>query len=104
SLARRGENALLTVNVEVAGDDTVADLLDGITSRIGELRPAAIVLLDPAPTGTYRVHSPMPPSHFEHAVSRAALRIRAGALEKVLLAREVDVHAPIEHEPSAVLG
>ena len=31
-------------------------------------------------------------------------RIRQGELEKVVLAREVDVHAPAPHDPGAVLG
>jgi salicylate biosynthesis isochorismate synthase len=31
-------------------------------------------------------------------------RIRAGELEKVVLAREVEVHAPADHDPAAVLG
>ena len=46
----------------------------------------------------------MPPSHYEEAVARAVQRIRAGELEKVVLAREVEVHAPIDHDPGAVLG
>ena len=36
----------------------------------------------------------MPPEHYEAAVARAVERIRAGALEKIVLAREVQVHAP----------
>jgi salicylate biosynthesis isochorismate synthase/menaquinone-specific isochorismate synthase len=46
----------------------------------------------------------MPPSHYEEAVARAVERIRAGGLEKVVLAREVDVHAPAAHDPAAILG
>ena len=46
----------------------------------------------------------MPPSHYEEAVARAVERIRAGELEKVVLAREVEVHAPVAHDPAAVLG
>ena len=48
----------------------------------------------PRPSGAYEVRSPMPPSHYEEAVARAVQRIRAGELEKVVLAREVEVHAP----------
>jgi len=54
--------------------------------------------------GVYRVLSPMPPSHYEEAVARAVERIRAAELEKVVLAREVEVHAPVDHDPAAVLG
>jgi salicylate biosynthesis isochorismate synthase/menaquinone-specific isochorismate synthase len=37
-------------------------------------------------------------------VARAVERIRAGALDKVVLAREVQVHAPRAHDPAAVIG
>src|SRR5207245_1761425 len=46
----------------------------------------------------------MPPSHYEQAVAEAVRRIRGGGLEKIVLAREVLVHAPAEHDPAAVLG
>jgi salicylate biosynthesis isochorismate synthase len=61
-------------------------------------------MLDPSPTGRYRVHSPMPPAHYEHAVAAAVTRIRAGALEKVVLARELEAHAPRAHDPAAIMG
>jgi isochorismate synthase len=104
SLARRGDRVTLTVNVEVAPDDTPADLEARAGRRLAELRRAALPLLDPAPAGTYRVLSPMPPSHYEEAVARAVQRIRAGELEKIVLARDVEVHAPIDHDTGAVLG
>jgi salicylate biosynthesis isochorismate synthase/menaquinone-specific isochorismate synthase len=46
----------------------------------------------------------MPPEHYEGAVARGVERIRAGALDKVVLAREVQVHAPTDHDPAAILG
>jgi salicylate biosynthesis isochorismate synthase/menaquinone-specific isochorismate synthase len=46
----------------------------------------------------------MAPEHYESAVGRAVERIRAGELEKVVLAREVDVHAPAAHDVAAVFG
>ena len=46
----------------------------------------------------------MPPEHYEGAVARAVEQIRAGALKKVVLAREVQVHAPRVHDAPAVLG
>ncbi|HET9074451.1 MAG TPA: isochorismate synthase [Solirubrobacteraceae bacterium] len=46
----------------------------------------------------------MPPAHHEEAVARAVQRIRAGELSKIVLAREVRVHAPVDHDPGAVLG
>ena len=51
-------------------------------------------LLDPAPVGRFRVDSVAPPEHYEAAVARAVERIRAGAFEKIVLAREVTVQAP----------
>jgi salicylate biosynthesis isochorismate synthase/menaquinone-specific isochorismate synthase len=46
----------------------------------------------------------MPPVHYEEAVARAVQRIRAGELQKIVLAREVEVRAPVEHDPPAILG
>jgi len=104
SLARRAGEGWLTVNVEVAADDTVAGLMTRVERRLGELRTEPLPLLDPAPTGHYDVVSPMPPSHYEEAVAHAVQRIRGGDLEKIVLAREVEVHAPRAHDPAAVLG
>ena len=61
-------------------------------------------LLDPDPVERTRVASAAPPSHYEQAVERAVERIRAGELEKVVLAREVRAHAPAAHDPAAVFG
>src|SRR5207302_2197543 len=41
---------------------------------------------------------------YEENVARAVPRIRAGGLEKVVVAREVAVHAPLDHDPAALLG
>jgi salicylate biosynthesis isochorismate synthase len=104
SLARRGRRTWLTVNVEVAPDDDPGRLLAAVEQRLASLRDAPLPLLDPAPIGRYEVVSAMPPAHYEQAVQRAVQRIREGELEKVVLAREVDVHAPAPHDPGAVLG
>jgi isochorismate synthase len=104
SFARQADATWLTVNVAASPDDTEDDLLARVQQRLSELRAAPLPLLDPAPAGVYDVRSAMPPSHYEEAVARAVQRIRAGELEKVVLAREVEVHAPIAHDPAAVLG
>jgi isochorismate synthase len=104
ALARRDGVCRLTVTAEVAPDDTLEELGAGVRRRLAELREVPLPLLDPAPTGGYRVLSPMPPSHYEEAVARAVQRIRAGELEKIVLAREVEVHAPVDHDPAAVIG
>jgi salicylate biosynthesis isochorismate synthase/menaquinone-specific isochorismate synthase len=61
-------------------------------------------LLDPAPAGRFQIASAMPPEHYEAAVSRAVELIRCGQMEKIVLAREVQVHAPSDHEAAAVFG
>jgi len=104
TLARRHDQVWVTLNLEVAPDDAPEDLAARAARRLGELAPATPPLFDPSPTGTHRVLSPMPPSHFEEAVARAVQRIRGGELEKVVLAREVEVHAPRAYDPAALLG
>jgi isochorismate synthase len=104
SFARRDGAGTMTVNIDVGPDDTLAELSSRVELRLGELRTRPLPLLDPAPTGAYRVISPIPASHYEEAVARAVDRIRAAALEKIVLAREVQVHAPVDHDPGAVLG
>ncbi len=81
ALARRGADVRLTVNVLVAPDDTAEEVADRVAARVADLRASSLPLLDPAPTGRYRVLSPMPPSHYEEAVARGVERIRAGELE-----------------------
>jgi salicylate biosynthesis isochorismate synthase len=104
SLTRQGGARALTLNLDVAPDDTLEGLMKRAGRRLAELETSPLPLLDPAPTGRYEVASPMPPAHFEEAVAQAVQRIRAGELEKVVLAREVEVHAPVDHDPAAVLG
>jgi isochorismate synthase len=102
SFARSGAETWITVNVAVLkGDDPVAHR-DRIDQRLADLQEQPLPYLDPAPTGRFQVHSAMPPSHYEGAVARAVERIQAGELEKVVLAREVEVEAPSDHDPAAV--
>jgi len=72
--------------------------------RLAELRDEPLPLLDPAPMGRYQVASAMPPEHYESAVASAVRLIERGEIEKVVLAREVQVHAPREYDPAAVFG
>jgi isochorismate synthase len=104
SVARRAGRAALTLNLEAAPDDTLEDLLGRAARRLSELRCPPLPLLDPAPAGNFAVVSPMPPSHYEQAVASAVKRIRAGELDKIVLARDVEVRAPAAHDPAAVLG
>jgi salicylate biosynthesis isochorismate synthase/menaquinone-specific isochorismate synthase len=104
AIARRGDDVRLTLAALAAPDDTVDDLRARLEARLAELRTAPLPLLDPAPAERARVNSVMPAAHYEAAVARGVERIRAGALSKVVLAREVEVHAPADHDPAAVLG
>lgn len=105
ALSRRGDQTWLTATAAVTADDTAGDVLARIGRRLEHLRrDATLPLLDPAPTGRYVVSSPLAPAHFESAVARAVERIRGGEMEKIVLAREVQVQAPLAHDPAAVLG
>ncbi|MBO0769341.1 MAG: isochorismate synthase [Solirubrobacterales bacterium] len=104
ALCRGGDATWLTLNGAVSADDTQETVLTRMRTRLSEAQERPLPLLDPAPTGTYRVHSVMAPAHHEEAVARAVQRIRGGELEKVVLAREVRVDAPRNHDPAAVIG
>lgn len=104
SLARRGGQVLMTVAALARPDDLPDQLMDAIERRLASLRPGPIGLLDPDPAVRARVYGTMPAEHYEEAVARAVQRIRAGELEKVVLAREVRVDAPEAHDPGAVFG
>ncbi len=104
ALARRGDEVLLTVAALACADDTADGLLHRVQRRLGELRSVALPLLDPDPVGRYTVAATAPPEHYEGAVARAVERIRAEEIEKIVLAREVQVHAPAPHDVAAVYG
>jgi salicylate biosynthesis isochorismate synthase/menaquinone-specific isochorismate synthase len=94
----------MMLNALLAPDDTPEDTLARLERRLGELQERSLPLLDPAPAGRFRVVSAMPPEHYEAAVERATELIGRGEFEKIVLAREVQVHAPRPYEPAAVLG
>jgi menaquinone-specific isochorismate synthase len=102
---RGGERLVaLTLTACAAPDDVPEQLLRRLLARVAELREAPLPLLDPAPTGRFQVSSVMPPEHYEQAVARGVAAIRDGALEKIVLAREVLVRAPQPHDAAAVFG
>ena len=104
SLAREGERVTMSVAALVQPDDDTEQRLEGLLARLTELREMPLPLLDPAPAGRFEIVSAMPPEHYEQAVARAVELIRAGRMSKIVLAREVQVHAPRDHSPAAVLG
>lgn len=104
ALARGGEDVRLTLAALVGPDDTAEGIADRLAARAAALVLAPLPLLDPAPAGRFRIDSVAPPEHYEAAVARAVERIRAGAFEKIVLAREVTVQAPTAHDAAAVFG
>lgn len=104
ALARRGGEVRMTLAALVRPDDDPAELAEALEARAESLRQAPLPLLDPDPTTPSRVVGSMPPEHYEHAVARAVERIRAGELDKIVLAREVQVRAGRPHDPAALLG
>jgi len=104
ALHRLGDEVRLTLAAVVAPDDRPEALLERLERRAANLREHALPLLDPDPAQRVRVVSAMPPEHYEEAVARAAERIASRALDKVVLAREVQVHAGAVHDAAAVLG
>ena len=104
ALARRGDDVRMTLCALVRPDDVAEDVLARLQARAEELWAADLPLLDPDPADRPTVVGAMPPEHYEGAVARAVERIRNGDLEKIVLAREVQVHAAADHDPAAVLG
>jgi salicylate biosynthesis isochorismate synthase len=108
AIVRRERHGELQVRMTLAAlarpDDVADELLARLERRLAQLCSRPLPLLDPAPTGRFQVASAMPPEHFEAAVSRAIELIGAGEMQKIVLAREVQVHAPREYDPAAVFG
>jgi isochorismate synthase len=108
NLARCERNGRLVVTMTLTAlvqpDDDPAGRLDRLLGRLDELRAEPLAMLDPFPTGRFEVISAMPPEHYEQAVARAVELIRAGRMRKIVLAREVQVHAPSAYDPAAIFG
>jgi salicylate biosynthesis isochorismate synthase/menaquinone-specific isochorismate synthase len=103
SFARGRGEARMTVAVAVDPGDGAEAPLDRARDRVDSLWPAPMPLLDPDPAVRPRVAGAAPAAHYEEAVQRAVERIRAGDLDKVVLAREVRVHASGPIDPAPIL-
>jgi salicylate biosynthesis isochorismate synthase len=103
SFARGRGEARMTVTVPVDSGDGVDGALDRARERVASLWPAPMPLLDPDPAVRPRVAGALPAAHYEEAVQRAVERIRSGDLDKVVLAREVRVHAAGAIDPAPIL-
>lgn len=104
AIARRGDDVRLTVAVGAAPDDVADELVARVRARVAKLRQSPPPLIDPAPSGRFRIASSAPPERYEAAVARAVEHIRAGDFQKIVLAREVLVEAPSPHDAAAVFG
>jgi len=104
SLARRGASTEMTLNALVGADADPEQLGERLAALAASLGSEALPLVDPDPAVAPRVHAATPPAHYEGAVARAVERIAAGELTKVVLAREVRVHAATPIDPGAVFG
>lgn len=104
SLARGGGEAALTACAVVDGDESPDAVVERAEGRLASLAERPMPLLDPDPVESPRVDAPAPPAHYESAVARAVERIRAGELEKVVLARQVRVHTGGPIDSGALFG
>src|SRR4051794_5324637 len=102
SILRRGEHAWLTLAAVV--DDEPDGVLERLEARLDSLQPASMPLIDPSPIQPARVAGAAPPEHYEGAVARAVELIERGDVKKVVLAREVRVHAAGPIDPAALFG
>jgi salicylate biosynthesis isochorismate synthase/menaquinone-specific isochorismate synthase len=100
-LRREGGRTLATLSV-VAGQGDEA--VERLRLRLLALRAEPLPMLDPHPSAGSVIASVTPPSAYESAVARAVERIKAGEMEKVVLAREVTVDAPAAHDSAALFG
>jgi isochorismate synthase len=102
ALSRHHGQARLTVCAAVEPDDAPGDAVRRACARLAGVGPGQMPVFDPEPVERARVAGAAPPAHYESAVARAVERIRAGELDKVVLAREVRVHAAGEIDPAPV--
>ncbi|HEX4467858.1 MAG TPA: chorismate-binding protein, partial [Solirubrobacteraceae bacterium] len=104
AFSRREGVVRMTLAVLTAADDIAEELLERLIERTRELREAELPLLDPAPVGRFQISSPLAPEHYEQAVARAKQMIVEGRFEKIVLSREVHVHAPAPYDAAAVFA
>jgi salicylate biosynthesis isochorismate synthase/menaquinone-specific isochorismate synthase len=102
SLVRSAGETFLTLTAIAGGNATA--VRERLERRLQSLSVEPLPMLDPSPTETRKISSVLPPRHYEDAVAAGVERIRAGDLEKVVLAREVTVEAGSAHDPAAVFG
>jgi len=96
--------ASITLNCVVTPGADPEDLSARAVARAESLAGRKPGLVDPDPAVGPEVESVLDPEVYEQAVAAAVERIRAGEIEKVVLAREVVVRAGKPHDPAALFG
>jgi menaquinone-specific isochorismate synthase len=97
SIARSEGRSFLTI-CAIAGNR--AD----VAGRLASLRTAPLTPPDPHPSASTSITGRYPPERYEQIVAAAVERIRAGAVDKVVLARQLTVEAPSAIDPATKLG
>ena len=103
-IARVEGQHLLTLSALTSAGGDPAEIRARLAARLSALRDPGLPPLDPDPAGASSVASVRPPASYEEAVAEGVRRIRAGGLEKVVLAREVTVTGSAAHSPAALFG
>ncbi|MCB0860549.1 MAG: chorismate-binding protein [Solirubrobacterales bacterium] len=94
----------LTVNLMAGPGAGHEELAAGALARVAGLVGADLPMIDPHPAVAPSIESVRSPDAYERSVGEAVGRIRAGEIEKVVLAREVVVRAGSAHDPAAIFG
>jgi salicylate biosynthesis isochorismate synthase/menaquinone-specific isochorismate synthase len=104
SILRRAGRAWLTVARVVQPGEAPDAAHQAMLARIQDIEPSSMPLIDPSPAQPARIAGAAPPEHYEGAVARAVELIKRGDVRKVVLAREVRVHAAQAIDAAAVFG
>jgi salicylate biosynthesis isochorismate synthase/menaquinone-specific isochorismate synthase len=104
SICRSGAETFLTVNAVVHPGEDPGAKAEALAARLAGLRSDPLPLLDPHPTSRVEIESVRTPEEFERSVATATVRIDAGEMSKVVLAREVLVTAGSAHDPASLFG
>lgn len=104
TIVRTGGRHLLTTCAVIGPTTDAASATRRLEARLHALQDRPLPPIDPHRSGSIDVASARPPAHYVEAVAEAVRRIRAGEVEKLVIAREVRVGAPSAHSPAALFG
>jgi isochorismate synthase len=104
SIARTADGSFLTVSAAIAPGADPDERLARLRGRLASLAESPLTPADPRPGAGRTVTGRHPPERYERIVAAAVERIRAGEVNKVVLARQLTVEAPRAHDPAALHG